>query len=95
MSIHFYQDDAGYVGEPEPERDYAAEASEAMRDLFSAVEALGMLTDRREGDSGADVQLIEGWTERVERLCEEVRTHLGKARVMRGGRLVAAGSVGL
>ena len=94
MSIHFYRDECGFVGEPDPEPDYPADASEAMRELFSAVEALGMLTDRHEGDSGADVQLIEGWTERVEKLCEEVRSHLGKPRVMRNGRLVALGSIG-
>lgn len=82
MSVHSYIDDCGSVGEPriEDEPDPLAEADEAMRELLSAVDELGKLTDRHGGDSGADAALIEGWTERVERLCEEVRMHLGEPR---------------
>lgn len=96
MSVHSYIDDCGSVGEPriEEERDPLAEASDAMRDLLSTVDALGALADRHRRDSGADAALIEGWTERVERLCEEVRMHLGEPRVLRNGRLVAMGSIG-
>lgn len=94
MSIHFFRDECGFVGEPDPEPDCPADASEAMRELFGAVEALGALTDRHEGDSGADVQLIEDWTTRVETLCAEVRSHLGEPRVLRHGRLVAVMQAG-
>ncbi len=93
MSVHFYRDECGYVGEPDPEPNHRADASEAMRDLLSTVEALAMLTDRHDGDSGADAALIEGWTERVEKLCEEVRAQLGEPRVLRHGVLVPVGFI--
>lgn len=93
MSIHFYRDDAGAVGDREPPRNFRAEADEAMRDLFSAVEALAGLTDRHDGDSGADAALIESWAERAEKLCEEIRASLGEPRVLRHGVLVPVGYI--
>lgn len=92
MSIHFYRDECGYVGEPEPPHDRAAEADDAMRDAFTSADALAALLDRHDGDSGDDAALIESWAERIDALAAEVRARLGEPRVMRNGALVPVGA---
>jgi hypothetical protein len=91
--IAAYSDDCGFVGERDPKPDHVGEADQAMRDLLSTITELADLTDRHRGDSGADVALIEGWSERAEKLCEDIRVALGVPRVLRNGALVPVGSV--
>jgi hypothetical protein len=79
--------------EADPEAFFAADADEAMRDLYATLDALAALADRHAGDSGADAALIEGWAERAEKLCEEIRATLGEPRVLRHGVLVPVGYV--
>jgi hypothetical protein len=85
-----YRDEQGFVGDPDVPVDLIAAADEAMRGLRAAAEALATLADRCRGDSGDDVDAIEGWCVDAERLCEQVRVALGEPRVLRHGVLVPA-----
>jgi hypothetical protein len=91
VSIHFYRDLNGVVGEPDPPANTPDTADEAMRRLYSTVEALAMLTDRHRGDSGADADMIDGWDTLLESVAEAIRTHLGEPRIIRHGVLVPVG----
>lgn len=97
MSVHFYRDDCGAVGD----RDDGAmvemieareEADEARRDLMSSAEALLALCDRHDGDSGDDASLIYCLAAEVDALASRIRAALGEPRVMRDGSLVPVGA---
>lgn len=97
MSIHFYRDLNGYVGEPreeEPELTPREEADDAARIAFCDAEALAAILDRHAGDSGENAAAIYSIAGRIADLTEEVRVLLGEPRVMRNGSLVPVGSVG-
>lgn len=93
MSVHFYHDDCGYVGESRAptlrDRTDAADAERAV--AFAAIERLHELFDRYDGDAGDNAEAIAGITERLLAIHEEALALLGRpARaIWQGGRIVA------
>lgn len=82
MSIYFYRDDAGAVGDrhPAPGLARVEAADHARRQAFAQAETLTALLDRHAGDSGDDADAIEAITADIEALVGKVRALLGEPR---------------
>lgn len=94
MSVHFYQDDCGSVGERrrDTSRQEAREAADAEGfAAYAEVEHLAGVLDRHEGDYGEDAEALASITRRIVALREEVVALLGNpARgIWQNGRIVA------
>ena len=84
MSIHFYRDDGGCVGEPDPPEDMRDAADAACITAFSAAEDLAMELDRAHGDAGERPDALLSLAARITALAEEARALLGrKPRLIR------------
>ncbi len=70
-----------------------AAADDARRAALAALDDLGALLNRHDGDSGEDAALIEAWTDTITGLADEVRAVLGEPRVRLAGGLVPAAMV--
>jgi hypothetical protein len=91
MSIHFYRDLNGYVGEPrEPDQTPREAADQAQAGMLAAAENLAALCDRHDGDSGEDADLIDALTREIDALADRVRAALGEPRVKTAQGLLAS-----
>lgn len=92
MSIHFYSDDGGYVGQSRRAASTAQDRADAeCICAFAACEDLAALLDRHPGTSGDDPEAIGTLTARIHALVVEARALLGEKPTITRNAIVYAG----